>query len=80
MEENNSQTTSNKALDTLDKIHIIKNDIAFISNLLIAWNLDQSPITYTDLSGISRVCDGLNDQLGECEKNIEGFVKVEKNS
>ena len=67
-------STSNTALDTLDKLNIVKEDISFISNLLIAWNLDQSAFTYQDLSSLSRVCDRVYNEIGVCEENVRGFV------
>ena len=63
-------------LETLDKLHIIKSDISFISNLLIAWNLNELPISHNDLFSISRVCDKINNNVEECEEYLQSTVQV----
>jgi hypothetical protein len=61
----------NLTLETIDKLNLIKVDVSFISNLLVAWNLNEKTPTYDDMHGMSRICDGINEQLNLCESLIE---------
>jgi hypothetical protein len=61
----------NSVLETIDKLNLIKVDVSFISNLLVAWNLDEKTPTYDDMYGMSRVCDSINEQLNSCESILK---------
>ena len=62
-------------LETIDKLNLIKVDVSFMSNLLIAWNLNQNTPTYNDMHGMSRICDSISIQLNECECVLEMMMK-----
>ena len=64
-------------LETIDKLNLIKIDVSFMSNLLVAWDLNQNSPTYDDMHGMSRVCDSINLQLKEC-KSILGIMIEDK--
>jgi len=65
-------SSSNHApLDTLDKLHIVKSEVAFLANLLNAWDLNETPITNNDMFCISRICDRMNENVTECEKLVK---------
>ncbi len=57
-------------IDIIDKINLMKVDISFMSNLLIAWDISQAEPTYNDMSGMSRVCDTIHTQLNECQELV----------
>jgi hypothetical protein len=65
-------------IDLIDRINLIKVDIAFMSNLLNAWDIEQAKLTHDDMFGMSRVCDSINLQLNECKNLITLFHKKEK--
>lgn len=69
-------SSSNQSpLDILDKLHIVKSDIYFISNLLNAWNLNEMPISHNDMFSISRICDKVNDNIEDCEKFVKSTIE-----
>ena len=75
MSKKKKMDNSNLALETIDKLNLIKTDVLFISNLLVAWNIDEKTPTYEDMHGMSRVCDSVNEQLNQCEKILERLKK-----
>lgn len=71
-------SSTNSSIDTLDKLHIVKIDISFISNLLNAWDLNEMPISNNDMFCISRICDRVNDNIDECEEFVRDSIKKSK--
>ena len=70
-------SSSNQSpIDTLDKLHIVKSDIYFISNLLNAWNQNAMPISPNDMFSISRICDKISSNVEECEEFVKGTIKI----
>lgn len=68
-------SSNHSSIDTLDKLHIVKSDINFISNLLNAWDLNEMPISNNDMFCISRICDRVSDNLDECEEFVKSTIK-----
>lgn len=72
-------SSSNQSpLDTLDKLHIVKSEIYFISNLLNAWDLNEMPISHNDMFSISRICDKISTNVEECEEFVKSTIKIKK--
>jgi len=67
-------SSNNSSLDTLDKLHIVKSEVAFLSNLFNAWDLNETPITNNDMYCISRICERVNENVTECEEFIKATV------
>jgi len=70
-------SSNHSPLDTLDKLHIVKSEVAFLSNLFNAWDLNETPITNNDMFGISRICDRVNENVTECEEFLKEKIKKE---
>ena len=69
------QTNTKNTIETLDKLYIAQVDIRFMANLLNAWDIDKTAITYNDLHAMSRVCDKIDDKLVEVEFLLKKDLK-----
>ncbi|NEW60866.1 hypothetical protein GSY74_06180 [Sulfurovum sp. bin170] len=75
MSSKNEQNHPHLALDTLERLHLIRSDVEFMSSLLSAWNIEQVAPTYNDMFAMSRICSHINIQLLKCEDSIETIIK-----
>ena len=63
-----TNTINNIAL--IDKIHLIKIDLTFMSNLFLAWNCEDIQLNSSDMFALSKMCDNISLQVNECEDLI----------
>lgn len=75
MSSENEQNYPYLALDTLERLHLIRSDVEFMSSLLSAWNVEQVTLTYNDMFAMSRICSHLNVQLLKCEASMDNIIK-----
>ena len=74
MSDEKTVDCSQITIDTLDKLQVIQNEIHFLSNMLLAWDVDLFPPTANDLSAMSRICNQISEHLEESKEFLQPLL------
>ncbi|MCH9813608.1 MAG: hypothetical protein K0U47_06650 [Epsilonproteobacteria bacterium] len=74
MSDKKTADCSEIAIDTVDKLNTTQNEIRFLSNMLLAWDVELFPPNANDLATMSRMCNQLDEQLQECKVLLKSLT------